>query len=90
MQKTYAVVPTHGSAQLRIFNTLNCSVPMTVQKERIEIKALDYWENKEIKAEGSIELNFTANFASCHKDDYSIESGDTKGIYLNFWCFSRF
>ena len=84
MQKTYAVEPTSGSAQLRIFNTLNCTVPVTIQDEAVILKALDVWENKDIKAKGSVNLNFEANFAECHREGYSDESGVKKGCKLYF------
>lgn len=65
IQKTYAVIPSAGLAQVRIFNTLNCPIPISIGEESFILQNLGVWENKFVEANGDISLNYTANFAEC-------------------------
>ncbi|XP_043465187.1 peptide transporter family 1 isoform X2 [Leptopilina heterotoma] len=82
MEDTYAILPTAGKGQLRIFNTLNCSVPMSVQNETFELKPLDFWENINIPVNNYTEISIRANFALCHKENFSISSGEENVSFL--------
>lgn len=57
---------------------------MTVRDESFELKALDFWEHKDILANDYANVTFKADFAFCHKEKYSIPSGEVKGNSISF------
>lgn len=74
-QKTYPKLPSEGFAQIRIFNTMNCPVTLTMTQENkdkiIEIKSLSMWADLEVEAHGSVTLPYTANFTTCNNKGYT-------------------
>lgn len=70
-QKTYPVLPSEGLAQLRVFNTLDCDVNMTLHDPELSIalKSMDMWQNKfiEVKDRRVKELSYEADFSMCDK-----------------------
>jgi len=54
LQDTYAVLPQNGEAQLRIFNSFNCSVivdvPGVITDNKIE--PLNFWSAPTLQADG--------------------------------------
>ncbi|XP_014488865.1 PREDICTED: peptide transporter family 1-like isoform X2 [Dinoponera quadriceps] len=81
LEKTFPVLPSAESAQLRIFNTLNCSVDLTLgskvdlKKDRyhklITINPLSMWVDLDVKVNGSFELPYTADFTKCNTSSYT-------------------
>lgn len=72
LEKTYPILPSEGSGQLRIFNTMNCSVNLNMMEQNIEIKPLSMWVNLEIETQnGSRTLPFKADFTTCNNKGYT-------------------
>ncbi|GAB1869931.1 Solute carrier family 15 member 1 [Camponotus japonicus] len=72
LEKTYPILPTEGSGQIRIFNTMNCSVNLDMMEQNIEIKPLSMWVNLEIKVNDSQTLlPFEADFTTCNNKGYT-------------------
>ncbi|CAL1686521.1 unnamed protein product [Lasius platythorax] len=76
LEKTYPKLPSEGFAQIRIFNTMNCPVTLTMTQENkedkiIEIKSLSMWADLEVEAHGSVTLPYTANFTTCNNKGYT-------------------
>ncbi|KZC04674.1 Peptide transporter family 1 [Dufourea novaeangliae] len=68
LEQTYPVLPSQGVAQIRIFNTLNCPVSLTIEglpKGSFELKAMDMWVDKYVEANGTKSLSYTADFSKC-------------------------
>ncbi|KAK9298287.1 hypothetical protein QLX08_008303 [Tetragonisca angustula] len=67
LEKTYPILPSKGLAQLRVFNTLDCNVSVTVNDPELSIalKSMDMWEDRYIKATGKKELSYEADFSLC-------------------------
>ncbi|XP_015515414.2 peptide transporter family 1 isoform X1 [Neodiprion lecontei] len=65
LESTYPVLPSSGLAQVRVFNTLNCPITMTVGDDSFVLENMEVWENKYVEANGNVSLAYTANFASC-------------------------
>ncbi|XP_012267222.2 peptide transporter family 1 isoform X1 [Athalia rosae] len=80
LEKTYPVLPSSGLTQLRIFNTLDCQIPMTVGNDSFVLENLGIWENKYIEASGDVTINYSANFAQCSAAGITNSlPGDTSG-----------
>ncbi|XP_003693750.1 peptide transporter family 1 isoform X2 [Apis florea] len=73
LESTYPVLPSKDFSQLRIFNTLNCSVEGKLQVENeleelsFVVKSMDMWENKYIKTNGQKNFNYLINFKTCNE-----------------------
>ncbi|XP_017755205.1 PREDICTED: solute carrier family 15 member 1-like isoform X1 [Eufriesea mexicana] len=66
LEKTYPVLPSNGFTQLRIFNTMDCPVQIQLdEKPAFVINNLDMWVDQYIKTNGTLELNYSANFTKC-------------------------
>ncbi|XP_076622950.1 peptide transporter family 1 isoform X1 [Colletes latitarsis] len=65
LETTNPVLPSEGFAQLRVFNTLNCPVNMTIEKEEFVLNGMGMWSNKYIEVKGTKELNCRADFSKC-------------------------
>ncbi|XP_076764514.1 peptide transporter family 1 [Xylocopa sonorina] len=79
LEPTYPVMPSEGIAQLRVFNTLDCPVYMTINENTtFTLEHMSMWEDKYISAHGSKQLKYTADFSNCpmidtaqaHKDGH--------------------
>lgn len=80
LEKTYPKLPSEGFAQIRIFNTLNCPVTLTMTEQNIEIKSLSMWADLEVKAQkGSVTLPYTANFTACNYKGYTNLAPEVSG-----------
>ncbi|XP_024944232.1 solute carrier family 15 member 1 isoform X3 [Cephus cinctus] len=79
LEPTYAVTPSAGFAQFRIFNTLNCTIPMTIGNETVALNGLSYWEDKYVEASGKASVSYTASFAACSLVGLSNEIGQSSG-----------
>ncbi|KOX78297.1 Peptide transporter family 1 [Melipona quadrifasciata] len=69
LEKTYPILPSKDLAQLRVFNTLDCNVTVTVHDPELSIalKSMDMWEDRYIEAKGERELSYEADFSICDK-----------------------
>ncbi|XP_054012778.1 peptide transporter family 1 isoform X1 [Hylaeus anthracinus] len=64
LETTYPVLPSEGVAQLRVFNTLNCPVNMTIGDQSFVLKEMDMWANVNIETTGRL-FDYTAQSESC-------------------------
>lgn len=83
-------MPSKDFSQLRIFNTLNCSVEGKLQVENeleelsFVVKSMDMWENKYIKTNGQKNFNYLVNFKTCNEAGITnIFSNEIDGMYIN-------
>lgn len=84
-------MPSKNFAQLRIFNTLNCSIEGKLQDENelsqelsFIIKSMNMWENKYIKANGQKNFNYLVNFTTCNEAGITnISQSEIKGMFIN-------
>ncbi|TGZ35407.1 solute carrier family 15 member 2 isoform X1 [Temnothorax longispinosus] len=89
IESTYPTLPVKGSAQIRIFNTMDCSVSIDiVDQGQIKIYPVSRSETLEVKAiNGSIEmLDYRADFTECYNKGYiarSTDSGQITGTEAN-------
>ncbi|XP_043512875.1 peptide transporter family 1 isoform X1 [Frieseomelitta varia] len=67
LEKTYPILPSKDLAQLRVFNTLDCNVRVTVHDPELSIalKSMDMWEDRYIEAKGERKLSYEADFSVC-------------------------
>jgi len=84
-------LPTEGSAQIRIFNTMNCPVNLTIKeitKEKlVTVNSLSMWENLEVKLDknGLATLSYEADFTICKNMNYiNNELIESKGKLRKF------
>lgn len=70
-QSTYPTLPTNGFAQIRIFNTMNCNVNVDMKDHgQVKIQPLNMVEILEVKANGNVTIEYTANFTDCYSKGY--------------------
>ncbi|CAL7933595.1 unnamed protein product [Xylocopa violacea] len=66
LESTYPVMPSEGVAQLRLFNTLDCPINMTINEKTVfTLEGMNMVQKTHIDAHGIRELNYTANFSNC-------------------------
>ncbi|XP_014600773.1 PREDICTED: peptide transporter family 1 [Polistes canadensis] len=66
LEKTYPILPTEGVAQVRIFNTMNCKIPITINDQNYDIDGLDYWKDINIDTtNGDAYLEYSLNMTKC-------------------------
>ncbi|XP_015171560.1 PREDICTED: peptide transporter family 1 isoform X2 [Polistes dominula] len=66
LEKTYPILPTEGVAQIRIFNTMNCKIPIKINDKNYDIDGLDYWKDINIDTtNGDANLECTFYMAEC-------------------------
>ncbi|XP_012524255.1 peptide transporter family 1 isoform X2 [Monomorium pharaonis] len=71
IEKTYPKLPTDGFAQIRIFNTMDCSVSINmINQDPSSVPPLNMVEFLEVKANGKITIPYTANFTDCINKGY--------------------
>ncbi|XP_018358081.1 PREDICTED: solute carrier family 15 member 1-like isoform X2 [Trachymyrmex cornetzi] len=73
LEKTYPQLPTNGFAQIRIFNTMNCTVSVKLNQNKIDIinPPLNMSEVLEVKVNGSTEISYKADFTDCYDNGYT-------------------
>lgn len=74
LEKTYPQLPTNGSAQIRIFNTMNCTVSVKLDQVNLDknnIDPLSMSEVLEVKVKESINISYTADFTNCYDNGYN-------------------
>ncbi|XP_076679863.1 peptide transporter family 1 isoform X2 [Andrena cerasifolii] len=70
LEGTQPILPSAGLTQVRIFNTLNCPVPMTIGNATTELQNLDMWVNQHIEVKGTQTLSYKADFTGCKTAGY--------------------
>ncbi|XP_071574991.1 solute carrier family 15 member 1 isoform X2 [Temnothorax nylanderi] len=84
IESTYPTLPVNGSAQIRIFNTMGCSVSIDmVDQGQIKIYPVSRSETLEVKANGSISIFYRADFTDCYDKGYTnwtTEEGKITGM----------
>ncbi|XP_076385714.1 peptide transporter family 1 isoform X2 [Megachile rotundata] len=89
LEKTDPILPSNGLAQLRIFNTLNCPVDLQLNSaDNFIIKNLDMYENREIAANGVMELSYKTNFANCFDIPNTEGTITVKEAVANSWVIT--
>lgn len=69
LQDTYAVLPEAGQAQLRIFNGLNCRVPVDISGvDANTIEPLNFWQAPTLSVNGESSYTIRANSDSTCKE----------------------
>ncbi|XP_032688512.1 solute carrier family 15 member 1-like isoform X6 [Odontomachus brunneus] len=80
VSKTFPVLPSTESAQLRIFNTLNCHVDLKFEdRKSVTVYPLSMWADLNVKVNGSITLPYIADFTKCYTNGYSHLQQDAEG-----------
>ncbi|XP_032688507.1 peptide transporter family 1-like isoform X2 [Odontomachus brunneus] len=80
LEKTFPVLPSTESAQLRIFNTLNCHVDLKFEdRKSVTVYPLSMWADLNVKVNGSITLPYIADFTKCYTNGYSHLQQDAEG-----------
>ncbi|XP_012222206.1 solute carrier family 15 member 1 isoform X2 [Linepithema humile] len=82
LESTHPELPTLGSAQIRIFNTMNCPVHLTInEKAPVTVNPLSKWEDLKVNVDknGSIILSYEADFTTCKDMGYDINDTFPKG-----------
>lgn len=86
-QKTYPILPTEGSAQIRIFNTMDCKVSVNiVDREQIEISPLNMSKVIDLEGKDLVTAPYIANFADCYEKGYTSfknEKGKIRGFKIS-------
>ncbi|KAG7211258.1 hypothetical protein KM043_010566 [Ampulex compressa] len=65
LEKTYPILPSQGLAQVRVFNTMNCSVGLTIEDQKFALEGLGMWEDINVKANGSVSLDYEMDLSRC-------------------------
>lgn len=73
------MLPSEGSAQIRIFNTLNCRVNVTIQGEGKMVNPLSMWANLNVQANRTVILPYEVDFEECNIKGYPVPSGKISG-----------
>ncbi|XP_076170148.1 peptide transporter family 1 [Ptiloglossa arizonensis] len=68
LEPTYAIVPSEGLAQLRVFNTLNCPINMTVGNDEFVLKEMTMWVDNYIETKDTKNLIYTVNSTECNRN----------------------
>ncbi|KYN38878.1 Solute carrier family 15 member 1 [Trachymyrmex septentrionalis] len=81
LEKTYPQLPTNGSAQIRIFNTMNCTVNVHLNEVNLDqknvINPLNMSEVLEVKINESIkDISYTIDFEDCYDNGYILKNNE--------------
>ncbi|XP_015111704.1 peptide transporter family 1 [Diachasma alloeum] len=68
LETTYPVLPTNGSAQLRIFNPRDCQLPVVIGNESIVMEPFAMWGGSNINIKGNQSIPYIADFSCCGGD----------------------
>ncbi|XP_014209706.1 peptide transporter family 1 isoform X2 [Copidosoma floridanum] len=75
IESTYIAKPQTGMAQLRLFNTLNCPVGMSIGQDQFVLESLDMYQNLSIPLEDDVTVGYHATFKDCTSASNSEASG---------------
>ncbi|KAL0113725.1 hypothetical protein PUN28_012687 [Cardiocondyla obscurior] len=86
IEKTGPTLPTNGFAQIRIFNTMDCDVNITIKdRDTIIINSLNVSEvlelEQEDKASRLITVRYKAEYEDCYDKNYNITANKSGKIY---------
>ncbi|XP_020290998.1 peptide transporter family 1 isoform X2 [Pseudomyrmex gracilis] len=84
LETTYPILPSEGLAQIRIFNTMNCTVHLKLdmpdKTKTATINGLKMYEMLYVKAnETGVTLPYTADFIDCNLAGYTSLRDNVKG-----------
>ncbi|XP_058801497.1 solute carrier family 15 member 2-like [Phymastichus coffea] len=66
LEYNYAKTPVKGLAQMRIYNTLDCKIPIKINTEKnFVINELDIWQDTDIRANGIEILSYEIDLSDC-------------------------
>ncbi|XP_066587274.1 peptide transporter family 1 [Prorops nasuta] len=72
LEKTYPILPTIGTSQLQIFNTMNCNVNVTLgeayepsMQKNFVLEGLSMWKKEFKQVKGNMSLQYTVNYGDC-------------------------
>ncbi|XP_015121524.1 peptide transporter family 1 isoform X2 [Diachasma alloeum] len=65
LEASYPVLPMDGTAQLRIFNPRNCTLPLVINNQSIIMKPLGIWGDIDISLKGNQSISYSADFSQC-------------------------
>ncbi|XP_011866466.1 PREDICTED: solute carrier family 15 member 1 isoform X2 [Vollenhovia emeryi] len=74
IEYTYPKLPTNGNAQMRIFNTMNCTVNVDMANHvvnPVKINPVSMSEVLEVKANETVTIPYTADFTECYEKGYT-------------------
>ncbi|XP_063995916.1 peptide transporter family 1-like [Diachasmimorpha longicaudata] len=69
LETTYPVLPTTGSAQLRIFNPRDCQLPIIIGNESILMEPFAVWGGHNMNVIGNQSIPYVADFSFCGGDE---------------------
>ncbi|XP_063979050.1 peptide transporter family 1-like isoform X3 [Diachasmimorpha longicaudata] len=67
MSTTYPVLPTDGTAQLRILNPRDCTLPILINNQTMIVKPFGIWEDIGIRLKGHESITYSADFSQCNE-----------------------
>uniref|UniRef100_A0A0C9PUC0 Oligopeptide transporter 1 n=1 Tax=Fopius arisanus TaxID=64838 RepID=A0A0C9PUC0_9HYME len=65
LETTYPVLPTSGTAQLRIFNPRDCTLPIIVNNQSIVMEPFGIWGDSDVNINGNKSIAYSADFSQC-------------------------
>lgn len=83
LEKTYAVVPGVGEAQLRIYNGLPCQVSVSFNGATEYIESLDRYQNQHLDAIlGDMEYSITSTCSNTMSGNFTVASEKAYSYYI--------
>lgn len=80
IENTYPILPTDKLAQIRFFNTMDCNVRIDMGKHgRCTVLPLNMTEILDVKANGSVTIDYIADFTECSNKGYDITKKEMRG-----------
>ncbi|XP_063979049.1 peptide transporter family 1-like isoform X2 [Diachasmimorpha longicaudata] len=67
LETTYPVLPTDGTAQLRILNPRDCTLPILINNQTMIVKPFGIWEDIGIRLKGHESITYSADFSQCNE-----------------------
>ncbi|XP_063972987.1 peptide transporter family 1-like [Diachasmimorpha longicaudata] len=71
LETTYPVLPTNGSAQVRIFNPRDCQLSIAINNQSVVIDSFGIWENTSIAVRGHQSIPYVADYSKCGGNEKS-------------------
>lgn len=79
-QSTYAKTPVEGLAQMRIYNTLNCRIPIKFDRQKVVvIDQFEIFQDIDIPANGMEILTYELDYQNCKDVDPSLRGRKMTG-----------
>ncbi|XP_015114820.1 peptide transporter family 1 [Diachasma alloeum] len=65
LETTYPILPTNGSAQVRIFNPRDCHLPIVINNQSLVMEPFGIWANTAITVIGNRSIPYVVDFSQC-------------------------